>query len=109
MSEHIVAFAALMLAAPVAPLAYGQTAGDEPGKASVAELKSAYMACNRDALSGRQDTGTVMQCSVVYEKLLQRGFGGNFYKLLAWSKGRAPRALAAGLAGPVRPDPVRGP
>jgi len=109
MSENVVAFAALVLAAPNVPLAYGQTAGDEPGKATVAELKSAYLACDREALGGRDDTGLIMQCSVVYEELLQRGFGGDFYKLLTWSRAHTPKRVAAGAAGPQRPDPDRGP
>jgi hypothetical protein len=31
-----------------------------------------------------------MKCSVVYEELKQRAFGGDFHKLLAWSKAQPP-------------------
>ncbi|MGA7985704.1 MAG: hypothetical protein WCA01_11040 [Burkholderiales bacterium] len=96
---------ALALAAPAIPLARGQGTSDGPAKASIGELKSAYLSCNRAALADRQDSGSIMQCSVIYEALLQRGFGGDFTKLLAWSKAYTPRRLAAGLNGARSPAP----
>lgn len=65
-------------------------------QAPVEELKVLYQNCNREALAGRLDGGTIMACSMVYEALKQRAFGGDFARLLAWS--RAPETAAEGLS-----------
>ena len=90
--KAIVALAALVL------VAQARAAGGEPGKTSIGALKRAYLACNREAPGARQDSGAIMQCSVVYEALLQRGFGGDFARLLAWSKAHPSKRVAAGRA-----------
>ena len=52
---------------------------------SDSDLKSFYLECSR---TGRRALGMggVAECSVGYELLLQRTFGGDFYALLAWSR-----------------------
>jgi hypothetical protein len=52
---------------------------------SDSDLKSFYLDCSR---AGRRSLGMggVAVCSVGYELLLQRTFGGDFYALLAWSR-----------------------
>jgi hypothetical protein len=60
----------------------------------VASLKTIYLGCNSVVLDGRLSTGSIAQCSVVYEELKQRGFDGDFYRFLAWSKAQ-PEAVRA--------------
>jgi hypothetical protein len=48
-------------------------------------LRQAYLACERAAVAERMDTGGVMQCSVIYEELKRRDFGGDFGRFRAWS------------------------
>lgn len=47
-------------------------------------LKHLVMQC--DAAAGRQllDPGSAFSCSIGYEALLRRGFGGDFQAMLAW-------------------------
>lgn len=54
-------------------------------RASDADLKSFYLHCSQ---AGRRSLGMggVAVCSIGYELLLQRTFGGDFYALLAWSR-----------------------
>ncbi len=59
---------------------------DGPRPVSVEELKVAYLNCNREAVAGRLDHGTIQGCSVVYEALKEKAFGGEFARLLAWSR-----------------------
>jgi|AP12_2_1047962.scaffolds.fasta_scaffold01352_4 hypothetical protein len=84
------ATALVWLVALTTPLAHSQAYGGKPIVIPIDELKSAYLACNRAATRGRLNTGGIMKCSVVYEELKQRAFGGDFHKLLAWSKAQPP-------------------
>lgn len=47
-------------------------------------LKRRYLDCDRGASDGTLDRASVMSCSVVYEELKQRVFGGSFEALHAW-------------------------
>jgi hypothetical protein len=73
-------------------IAGGAFAAPEPApirelrQASVEELKLAYLNCNREALAGRLDRGAIMSCSMVYEALKEKAFGGDFARLLTWSR-----------------------
>ena len=78
----------LMLAALVASAAHG-TDGERID-ASVDALKREYLACDRSAMSGRLSSGGIMHCSMVYEELKRRAFGGDFDRLLAWSNSQQP-------------------
>jgi hypothetical protein len=53
---------------------------------TIDDLKAIYAACNNAVLNGRIDFGTVAQCSVVYEELKERAFGGDFARLREWSR-----------------------
>jgi hypothetical protein len=53
---------------------------------TIDDLKAIYAACNDAVLNGRIDFGTVAQCSVVYEELKERAFGGDFARLREWSR-----------------------
>lgn len=64
------------------------------------DLKKSFLACDRSARDGLLDGGEAAACSMVYEELKERVFGGDFQALLAWWKTQtrqAPmRAAAAG-------------
>jgi hypothetical protein len=48
-------------------------------------LKQVYLDCERRAATGDLDTGEIMKCSVIYEELKRRAFGGDFKSLKAWA------------------------
>jgi hypothetical protein len=50
------------------------------------ELKRLYMQCGRETERRLLAGSEVMACSVVYETLLARVFGGDFLALIAWSR-----------------------
>jgi hypothetical protein len=50
------------------------------------ELKNTYSNCSREAMQRVLGSGEAALCSVVYEALLGRIFGGDFEALLAWSR-----------------------
>lgn len=50
----------------------------------VHSLKAAYLRCDRAATERLLGAGDAANCSVIYEELLQVGFGGDFKRLLAW-------------------------
>lgn len=50
------------------------------------EIKQFYLGCSSAAMRGRLGGGETQACSVGYEVLLQRHFGGDFHSLLAWSR-----------------------
>lgn len=77
---------ALVLAASAAPLAQSRSAGDALDSVSVEDLKEIYLSCSGAAVNGQLDNAGVMQCSIVYELLKQRAFGGDFLRMLAWSQ-----------------------
>jgi hypothetical protein len=78
-------FVASLLAALATPLAYGQSPGALKDL-SIDELKRVYLGCDSAAIGGQLSKSEIMLCSVVYEELKQRAFGGDFDKLLAWSR-----------------------
>jgi hypothetical protein len=88
-NSRAIASAALALCALATPAALGAPGG-EPKAVSIADLKRAYLACARAALRGPLDGGAIMRCSVVYEELKERGFYGDFEKLLTWFRAQPP-------------------
>jgi hypothetical protein len=52
-------------------------------------LQTLYLRCSSEAIRGRLGRGEIAACSVVYETLLKRSFGGDFDALLAWSRQQA--------------------
>jgi hypothetical protein len=79
--------AALVLSSAAAPpvLAHSHDS-DEVARLSIDQLKRFYLWCGRAAAGGQLDNGAIMQCSIFYEALKQRGFDGDFERLLAWSR-----------------------
>jgi hypothetical protein len=66
--------------------ALGQVADEEIEALSVEHLKQVYLVCEREDVRGGLDSGSVAQCSIVYERLKQRAFEGDFERLFAWSR-----------------------
>ena len=52
------------------------------------EVKDFYTRCSEESIAQRLDGGEAMACSIGYEVLLQKHFGGDFGRLLVWSRGR---------------------
>lgn len=73
-------------------IAQGQFPSGELKEVPIDELKKAYLACGRAAMSGQLNTAEIMQCSVVYEELKLRAFGGDFEKMRAWSRAQSDQA-----------------
>ncbi len=88
-STAITGFLGSTLVALAIPLAHGQSPNDALKAVPVDELKGAFLACDRAANGARLDTATIMHCSVVYEELKHRAFGGDFERLLAWARSEA--------------------
>jgi hypothetical protein len=53
-------------------------------------LKALFMACDEDANRRILDPGSAAICSIGYEALLKRGFGGDFHALLGWWRSQHP-------------------
>ena len=85
---------ALMLIALSAPIAHSRSPSGEPMDVSIDEMKRMYLWCDRAAISGQLNTDGIMQCSIVYEELKRRAFGGDFDKMLAWFKANATVQIA---------------
>jgi hypothetical protein len=54
----------------------------------IEKLKSTYLRCENAAVNAKLGTGEIMLCSVVYEELKQRAFGGDFNRLKDWADQR---------------------
>jgi hypothetical protein len=54
-------------------------------RATPAELETAYLKCERLAVTALLDLGGAADCSMVYEAFKTRVFDGDFRRLLAWS------------------------
>jgi hypothetical protein len=79
--------AALVLLSAATPPALAHSHdSDEVARLSIDQLKRFYLWCGRASIGGQLDNGAVMQCSIFYEALKERAFGGDFEKLLAWSR-----------------------
>ena len=76
-------------------LASGQVAEEEISTLTPDQLKHVYLVCSRGALRGELDAGTIARCSVVYERLKEHVFDGDFDRLLAWSRSQPPAERAS--------------
>lgn len=90
--------AVLALAWPATHWAREQAPDDWLASAPIAELKHAYLACDRAAMTGLLTSVGIMRCSMVYETLKDRAFGGDFLKLHEWSRATPSYPGAARLA-----------
>lgn len=50
----------------------------------VAELKASYLECDQLASTSLLGFGAAVECSMLSEELLERGFGGSFQQMLKW-------------------------
>lgn len=66
---------------------------------SEGDLKARYLKCSHAAVQGLLGSREIAFCSLGYEVLLQRVFGGDYFALLAWSRGQATYEAAAGMSG----------
>jgi hypothetical protein len=76
--------ALLILSAALAtPIANAQTRAPttEP---SIGALKESYLTCEREAMRGTLGGDSIMQCSILYEELKVRAFGGDSRSMRAW-------------------------
>ncbi len=103
MPRHTLAIAATLLLAAAAAQAHHAVrvalpAPDVPvsiDDASLAELEAWYLGCDLVTRERRVDQGLMDRCVRVGDALLQRGFDGDFDRLLAWWRShRSPPAIA---------------
>ncbi len=69
-------FAILLLVA-------GASSADQD-RISIADLQALYLDCELRAQAGRLAGADASGCSVIYEELKSRAFGGDFRRLNAW-------------------------
>lgn len=83
-----------VIAALGAPIASSQTRSDDVQSQSIEELKGIFLACDQAARNGLVATSDVFRCSIAYEELKKRAFGGNFDRLVAWYQASAPTRVS---------------
>jgi hypothetical protein len=95
--RYLLAALAMALAAAHAQTTL-DTVASPPSEARIAshlralpddQLKTFYLRCSGAALRGALGAGEIAACSLGYETLLARTFGGDFHALLAWSRQQA--------------------
>lgn len=88
-------------AQPARPAAAAAAAVVEPAlaRATPAQLKSAYLQCERQAQSTLLDFATAARCSLIYEELKRRVFDGDFERVLAWWREQRAAEVAAARSG----------
>ena len=62
---------------------------------TVAELKTIYLDCDRNAMRGLLGAAEIAACSIAYEELKKRAFDGDFDKFLVWSRAQNSANIAA--------------
>jgi hypothetical protein len=62
------------------------------------DLRATYLECDRLAMTTLLGAGTAATCSLVYEELKRRVFGGDFHRLWAWSRQQTMISAASGEA-----------
>lgn len=71
--------------AQVAPHSNGHRINQELAVLPEKRIKELYLHCSREASRHAMGFGEAALCSMIYETLLGRVFGGDFHALLAWS------------------------
>uniref|UniRef100_C5CQV2 Uncharacterized protein n=1 Tax=Variovorax paradoxus (strain S110) TaxID=543728 RepID=C5CQV2_VARPS len=98
--SRMMLFAAVPLAL-AASMAAAQSGMDKPASMPLAELKQAYLACDRTATRQMLDMESAACCSFIGEALQDRAFDGSFDRLLAWW--RTEKQLAAAVQTAEQP------
>jgi phosphoribosyl-AMP cyclohydrolase len=75
--------------------AFGQSESGDKTQLTVAELKTIYLDCDRDAMRGLLGGAEAKACSIAYEELKKRAFDGDFDKFLVWSRAQNSANIAA--------------
>lgn len=89
-AQHQIRFVALILCAALSSApAFGKSENSDKKQLTVAQLKTIYLTCDRDAMRGLLGSPEMAACSMVYEELKKRAFDGDFEKLLAWSQAQS--------------------
>jgi len=95
---------ALVATAPAALSAFTLPEHEIAG-ASSAQLRAAYLECDRVTAESRADLGVMIHCQRVGDVLRRRDFGGDFERQLQWWKAaRDPYRNAHGGKAPAPPD-----
>lgn len=75
---------------------------DEVDKASSAQLRAAYLECDRISATSRVDQRFMETCQRVAHVLRARDFGGDFERQLAWWRGARESARSSADGNLVR-------
>lgn len=95
-AQHKIRCVALTLCAALSSApAFGISESSDKKQPTVAELKTIYLNCDRDAMRGILGAPEIAACSIVYEELKKRAFDGDFEKLLVWSQAQNSASGAA--------------
>lgn len=76
--------------------AHAQPPPERLAQVSLDDLKRSYLGCHRASMRRALDSGEAMHCSVIYEALKHRAFGGDFERVLAWTREQDAHAAKAG-------------
>jgi len=95
-AQHQIRCVALILCAALSSApAFGKSESSDKKPLTVAQLKTIYLTCDRDAMRGILGAAEMGACSMVYEELKKRAFDGDFEKLLVWSQAQSGANSAA--------------
>jgi hypothetical protein len=106
MNQRLIFYTVFLGCAMIGPSQAEQVdAGTEPvgpnrghlNAVTIDQLKLAYLECDRRASDALLDFSDAVHCSTIHEVLKQRGFGGDFRRMLAWWKSE--KIAAATLRG----------
>lgn len=84
MKSFVARAAILALLAGAGLAAQAQSDSSSLQLVPVDQLKAMYLRCERSAASGLMDVSDAARCSMLGEQLLDRGFGGNYPRLVQW-------------------------
>ena len=87
--------ALILCAALSSGTAFGKSESSDKKQLTVAELKTIYLNCDRNAMRGMLGSAEMAACSIVYEELKKRAFDGDFEKFLVWSQAQSSANSAA--------------
>jgi hypothetical protein len=98
--ESAVNLRTLLLAAALPLVSLPNPASAEPSRSTVAalsleHLKTSYLACDKTASETVLDLSAYQRCALIADELLQRGFDGDFDRMLAWWRAEKPRFAQA--------------
>ena len=96
----------LALAAFVSTASTAQPDRSHLATLTVDKLKLMYLECDRRARQTMLGSAEAAHCSMAYEELKQRGFDGDFGRLLAWWRAQQRADARRSTQGRERTKPV---